>query len=104
MLSYIVFDWTHSQYETRPSPEDDNVIDQPAEATAWLNKLSVVNQNHIKQVLSCMLVTCVHLLVTRVHLLVTPASGVYVHLLLAGGHVSLAGGHVSIAVILVVGS
>ncbi|XP_065910751.1 small ribosomal subunit protein mS29-like [Dysidea avara] len=44
-----VFGWTHSQFETRPSPEDRDVIDQPAEATAWLNRLSVVNQHTIKQ-------------------------------------------------------
>jgi len=67
----IVFNWTNSQYEIRPSPEDVNIIDQPAEATAWLNKLSIVNQRYIKQVLSCVLVICVYQLVTCTYLLVT---------------------------------
>lgn len=46
----VVFDWTHSSNETRPSSKNPELIDQPSDASNWLKRISVVNQKHVKMV------------------------------------------------------
>lgn len=50
LTTYLVFDWTHSRSELRPSPRTPRMFDQPQDAVQWLKNFRSSNAQFMSEV------------------------------------------------------